>query len=167
MATRPIQLGHVHILVRNLERATKFYTEVVGLKLMGNIPRLTFLTANEQMHHEITLVEVGEDATGPDGARVGLDHLAWQMETFQDLKEAHRRLKELKIEILRIIDHHYAVGVYFPDPDGNENEFYYELPREQWYQGEDKDIFRGFQPFPWKLEEEGEVDSPRRAVSVT
>ena len=72
------------------------------------------------------------------------------MDTFEDLKELYKRLKEKDVQIEKVSDHGISLGVYFRDPDGNGNEVYYEIPREQWPTG-DK-IFRG--KFPMSLEEE-------------
>ncbi len=166
MSCKPMQLGHVNIYVRNARRAERFYTEVLGLTVTGRRPDVSFLAANEGLSHEIALAEIGEEAPGPDRGRVGLNHLAWQMHTFEDLKEVYHRLKERDIQIDRISDHNNSLGVYFFDPDGNRNEVYYELPRDQWPQGKGEDIFTGEEPFPWSLEDEVKADSPQRSVSL-
>ena len=58
--------------------------------------------------------------------------MAWQMESFEDLKALHRRLKDNDIEIVRIGNHGLSLGVYFCDPDENELEAYYERPKAEW-----------------------------------
>jgi len=40
-------------------------------------------------------VEVGENASGPEKGRVGLNHMAWMMESLEDLKELYHRFKEI------------------------------------------------------------------------
>ena len=93
MTVKPIQLSHVNMFVRNKERSEKFYADILGLTVMNRMPRITFMSANESTSHEIALVEIGEDAPGPERGRVGLNHMAWQMGTFEDLKEVYHRLK--------------------------------------------------------------------------
>ncbi len=86
-------------------------------------------------------------AAGPDNNRVGTNHNAWLMGSFDDLRQMYRRLKEKNVEVLRIRQNACSMGIYFADPDGNENEVYYETPdaryREGGWQGE----------YPEKLEE--------------
>lgn len=129
---KPKQLGHLVLRVRDLQRSEHFYTDVLGLKVTSRIPgRMTFLTAGEASH-ELALMSVGPNAPGPEEGRVGLYHFAWEMESFGDLKEMYQRLKEKKVRIGGIGDHGLSLGVYFFDPDGNEAEVFYELPKEQW-----------------------------------
>ncbi len=91
------------------------------------------------------------DAGGPDSSLVGQAHMAWQMESFEDLQELYSRLKDNDVRILRIGDHGISMGVYLLDPDDNEIEVYYELPKAQWQWPADKGLFGG--EFPRKLEE--------------
>ena len=167
MTVKPIQLSHVNMFVRNKDRSEKFYADILGLTVMNRMPRITFMSANESTSHEIALVEIGEDAPGPERGRVGLNHMAWQMGTFEDLKEVYRKLKANDVEISRISDHNMSYGVYFKDPDGNECEAYYELPKDQWPgPGDDGNIFQGKNPFPWSVEDDTPVDSPRLSVKL-
>jgi catechol-2,3-dioxygenase len=139
------------MFVRNKERSEKFYGDILGLTVMNRTYRATFMSANEDTSHEIALVEVGEDAPGPERGRVGLNHMAWQMGTFEDLKEVYRKLKSNDVEITRVSDHNLSIGVYFKDPDGNECEAYYELPKDQWERHPEKGLF-GTQ-YPRQLED--------------
>ena len=54
---------------------------------------------------------------------------------------------EKGINIEGIGDHGISLGVYFSDPDGNNIEVFYELPKEQW---PERDVFSG--KFPWRLD---------------
>ena len=49
-----------------------------------------------------------------------------------ELREFHRHLKECEARIVGMGDHGISKGVYFLDPDGNEIEVFYEIPRSQW-----------------------------------
>jgi catechol 2,3-dioxygenase len=98
-------------------------------------------------------MEVGEDAPGPQQRQVGLNHMAWRMESLDDLKAFYQRLKEKNIPIGHVSDHGISLGIYFHDPDGNGIEVYYELPRSEWYRQErlflHQDRPRGHFPGPW------------------
>jgi catechol 2,3-dioxygenase len=101
----------------------------------------------------VALMQVGDDAPGPMKRQVGLNHMAWMLESLDDLKLAYHRLKELGIKIEVVADHGISLGIYFRDPDGNGVEVSYELPREQWPR-EDAvfSVEKGRFPGPWDAE---------------
>jgi catechol 2,3-dioxygenase len=72
-------------------------------------------------------MQVGQDAPLQAAGQVGLNHMAWRMESLDDLKEFYQRLKEKGVQIARIVDHGISLGIYFRDPDGNGIEVYYEF----------------------------------------
>lgn len=154
MSYTPKYLGHVNIFVRNAERSHKWYADVLGLHTYDFTPgRAAFLSADLEQSHEVALIEVGDDAPGPQTGQVGLNHMAWMMESLEDLQEIYQRLMEKKIPIERVSDHGISIGIYFHDPDGNGVEVSYELPRSQWYRQEkiflSDDRPRGHFPGPW------------------
>ena len=151
MGFKPKYLGHANLFVRDVERSEKFYTEVLGLHVNERrLGRAVFMSADVEQSHELAVIQLGPGAPTPEEGRVGLNHIAWRMETFDDLKDVYRRLQEKKANIQRIGDHGISLGVYFLDPDGNGNEVYYELPRNQWPAGDT--LFTGH--FPMSLEDE-------------
>ena len=167
MSPKAIQLSHVNITVSDVKQAEEFYCDVLGLTVMfrrGNAA--SFLSANEACSHEIALMQARPDIPGPGepGRRLGLNHMAWQMATFEDLKEVHRKLKARNAEIVRIGDHNFSLGIYFRDPDGNENEVHYELPLEDFPR--DENGFSRDNPFPYQLEDDTPVESPVREISL-
>jgi catechol 2,3-dioxygenase len=143
---RPKQLGHANIRVRDLERSEKFYTEVLGLKVNHRRGNIAFLSVREHSH-ELAIRAMGSEASGPDETRIGTNHFAWQMETFDDLQAMYRHLQEKGVDIQRVRENAFSVGVYFNDPDGNGIEVYYE-DLELYRRG----VWEGGQ-FPRKLEE--------------
>ena len=153
---RPRQLGHLVLRVRDLDRSERFYTDVLDLDVTTKIPdAMVFMSAGEASH-ELALMSVGADAPGPEPDRVGLYHFAWEMESFEDLKRLYGELKEKGVPIAGIGNHGISLGVYFLDPDGNEMEAFYELPRNQW--PEEGNIFSG--EFPLGSPEEEPAARP-------
>jgi catechol-2,3-dioxygenase len=166
MGYKPKKLGHVNIFVRNAERARDWYVDLLGLHTYGFTPgRAAFLTSDLGNSHEVALIEVGENAPGPQGGQVGLNHMAWYMESLEDLKELYYRIKEKNIPIERVSDHGYAIGIYIHDPDGNGIEVSYEMPAGQWGHDESGYMIGGTQkgrmPGPW--DEEMAQDAAARA----
>ena len=124
----PRQLSHVALRVRNLDRAVEFYTQVVGLTLRGRRDSAAFLGIREDVSHELALFALPDAAADPDPERVGMYHLAWEMASFEELEQFHRRLLASGTRITGYSDR--QCNVMFLDPDGNELEAFWELPRE-------------------------------------
>ena len=119
MTYRPKHLGHVNLYVRNAERSRQWYEDVLGLHTYHFRPgRAAFMSADKDKSHEVALMEVGDDAPLQAKRQVGLNHLALQMESLDDLKDSYR-LKEKGVKFDHISDHGLSLGIYFRDPDGN------------------------------------------------
>jgi catechol 2,3-dioxygenase len=155
MSYTPKSLGHVNIYVRNAERSQKWYEEVLGLHTYDFVPgRAAFMSADKEISHEIALMEVGENALGPQSGQVGLNHMAWYMHSLDDLKELYQRLQDLNVTIDRVSDHGLSIGIYLKDPDGNGIEVSYEMPRSEWEREENLFMSggatqKGRLPGPW------------------
>ena len=147
---KPRQLGHIVLRVRDLDRSKQFYTDVLGLEVTAQREgQIVFMSAVSEASHELALMPVGPDAPGPEPDRVGLYHFAWQMDSFDDLKKLYEQMKQKGVRIGGVGDHGISLGVYFFDPDGNEIEAFYEMPKTEW--PAEGDIFSG--KFPQSLEE--------------
>jgi len=140
------EIGHVLLRVLDLERSKKFYSEVLGFRVLEEDPAHggTFMALPGQSHaidlFQVKDVEAAERQT--PGVR-GLGHIAFRVESEGALKDAYAALREHGVEITRTIDHVCQKSVYFNDPDGNTLEIYYELPEalEMFARGrEDRDV---------------------------
>jgi catechol 2,3-dioxygenase len=120
----PDRIGHVVLKVRDLKRSRQFYTEVLGLELMFEMPGMAFLASHRRDHHEMALMEVGPEAEPPKGPQVGLAHVAFRLGDEAELIKAYRELKEREVPICFTVHHGITKSVYFLDPDGNQLEVY-------------------------------------------
>jgi len=120
------RIAHVVIKVRNLERSRNFYTEVLGMDVMMEVPAIpgVFLANNRRDHHEIALFEVGPEAEGLRAKQIGLSHIAFRLRNEEELRAAYSELKEKHVPISFTVDHGVTKSVYFRDPDGHELEVY-------------------------------------------
>ncbi|MBV8454462.1 MAG: VOC family protein [Deltaproteobacteria bacterium] len=120
------RIGHVVLKVRNLEHSRAFYTEVLGMDVMMEIPAIpaVFLANNRRDHHEIALFEVGAEAEGLRTKQIGLAHVAFRLRNEQDLRAAYNEFKEKHVPISFTVDHGVTKSIYFRDPDGHELEVY-------------------------------------------
>ena len=161
MAIRLSRIGHVALRVRDLQRAKKFYTEVMGFKVAEEDPEHgndVFMSLGHDDHndgHTFDLVQVEDPQTAsppPDRNGVGYAHIAIKVDTHDNLKEAHAHLVSHRVTVDRMIEHTNQRSIYFADPDGNRLEIYYEYPtaRELFRRGRgDRDfIFTFDDPVP-------------------
>ena len=133
MTKRPMYLQHVNVYVRNVERSKKWYEDLLGLHVYEYRPGwAAFLTADKEQSHEVALMQLGEDAPLQSKRQVGLNHMAWRLESLDDLKEFYKKIKAEGQPIDRIADHGISLGIYLRDPDGNGVEVFYEMPRAEW-----------------------------------
>ena len=161
-----MKLGHVNLYVRNAEASHEFYTRILGLHTYHVAPgRAVFLSADKEMSHEVALMTVGPDAPLQQKGQVGLNHMAWMVDSLDELAAMYRRLKDNNVPLDHISDHGLSLGIYFRDPDGNGLEVSYELPREKWPRQDQvfaPDVVNlGLFPGPW--EDDPKYGGRRRA----
>jgi catechol 2,3-dioxygenase len=137
MSPNPIDpqvcIGHVHLKVADLERALKFYCDVLGFELQQRLgSQAAFLSAGGY-HHHIGL-NTWESAGGspPPRGSTGLYHLAILFPTRTLLADALRRVLTAGIELDGASDHGVSQALYLRDPDDNGVELYWDRPRDQW-----------------------------------
>ena len=84
-------------------------------------------------HHCLVLFGLRRPSSPASGVPVGLHHLAFEVDSFDDLVAAHRaiRAREPSIEA-RIGGPGWQVRVYLHDPDGNQVELYWDMDRIGW-----------------------------------
>lgn len=133
MSLSPVRLNHAVLFVADLARAERFYTEVLGMEVIAREPRAdaAFLRLPRSgNHHDLGLFGIGT-AAGPRRPGIGLYHLAWQVDTIDELAAAREVL--LRAGALRGESSHGATkSLYGADPDGNEFEVMWMLPRAEW-----------------------------------
>ncbi len=128
------RLNHAVLYVKNAQRAADFYRDVLGFETVEALgDRAFFLRANgSDNHHDLGLFGIGEEAPPPGhGDRVGLYHLAWEVAELTDLAEARRALGDAGA-LTGESDHGNSLSIYCADPDGNEFEVFWMVPREEW-----------------------------------
>ena len=115
--------GHIGLNVSDLARSKRFYQDVFGFDLAVESTdggrAFAFLTQNDAV--VLTLWQQSDESFAANKA--GLHHLAFQVDSIEQVKEMEQRLRQIGAVI------HYggvtahaegadAAGVYFDDPDG-------------------------------------------------
>ena len=122
------KVGHVVLQVADLERATEFYTQVLGFKVSDIYPEemmaggMVFLRCNTD-HHCLALVGQGDGKN----AHRELHHLAFEVPTLAEVLRARDRLKQFgaKIDFEGRRRAGCQIAVEFRDPDNNSLEIYW------------------------------------------
>ena len=138
MTIQPVRLNHAVLFVSDLDRSVAFYTEAFGMEVMAREPRAdaAFLRLPRSgNHHDLGLFGVGAQPRRPRGA-LGLYHRAWQLDTIDELVEMRQTLLELGA-LGGESSHGATKSLYGQDPDGNEFEVMWMLPRADWGAYED------------------------------
>lgn len=125
-----LQWSHAVLNVRDLDSMLNFYTGVLGFTVSDrgplgpNAPEIVFMSNDPGEHHQVAMVPMrdGETAGNP------LNHLAFRVESFDDVKTLHDQLTALDgMEILPL-SHGNTLSLYFNDPEGNGLEVFWDTP---------------------------------------
>ena len=119
---RRARLAHFVLRVRDLGRAVEWYEEMVGMEIVHRGEKLAFLTLDEE-HHRLALAETpvpGEVAPGAPG----LDHVAFTLDSLDDLLSTYLRLRTKGLTPYLPINHGPTTSLYYHDPEGNGVEFF-------------------------------------------
>jgi catechol 2,3-dioxygenase len=129
------ELGHAVLYVRDLERSRHFYRDVLGFPEIGGAMPGAAAFGSGRTHHELLLIEVGDDAQPvPHGRHVGLYHLGFKIGTTDDeLRAALQELQAADVTVVGASDHTVTHSLYIHDPDGNELELYIDVQPEVWH----------------------------------
>ena len=126
-----VRLNHAVLYVSDLQRSKTFWTSALEMDIVSEAPGGVFLKlSNGSNDHDLGLFQVG--ATGQTvGRPPGLYHLAWQVDTIDQLIESRQTLEELGA-LVGQSSHGTTKSLYAKDPDGIEFEIMWMLPRSEW-----------------------------------
>lgn len=124
------KIGHVVLMVQDLEKSVKFYTEVLGFRVSDVYPpsmvpgRMVFMRcAND--HHGVALVG---GATAPGNSNE-LNHMAFEVATIDEVFRARDHLEKHNVKISYQGRRRAGcqIAVEFFDPDNHMLEIYYAI----------------------------------------
>jgi catechol-2,3-dioxygenase len=129
------RLNHAVLWVRDASASAKFYSDVLGFETVANMgDQAVFLRADGSTNdHDLGLFSVG-NRPRPPAHSPGLYHLAWQVNTIEDLAVLRQKLTTAGA-LLGESDHGVSKSLYASDPDGIEFEVMWAVPKENWPSG--------------------------------
>ena len=133
MTVQAVRLNHAVLYVADLERSIAFYHRAFDMQVAAREPRANaaFLRLPRSgNHHDLGLFGVGAQPPRPPGS-LGLYHLAWQVDTIEELEQARLTLANLDAYTGES-SHGATKSIYAHDPDGNEFEVMWMLPKQSW-----------------------------------
>ena len=123
--------SHMGFYVRDIERMTRFYREVLGFcetdrGQLGAVA-LVFLSRDPAEHHQIVLAS-GRPADLPFNV---INQISLRVPDLATLRTVRQRVQaEPEVSDLLCATHGNAVSIYFRDPEGNRLEVFMDMP---WY----------------------------------
>lgn len=127
------RIGHVHLTVSDLDRALRFYRDVLGFEVTSSYGKdAVFLSAGGYHHHIGLNTWAGPGARPPGPGTTGLYHFAILYPDRPALAVAVRRVLEHGIPLEGASDHGVSEAIYLRDPDGNGVELYRDRPEAEW-----------------------------------
>ncbi|MDQ1706339.1 MAG: hypothetical protein QOF18_2705 [Frankiaceae bacterium] len=131
------RLNHAVLYVRDLAQTVAFYTDVLGFERLDEMTPKGFTGAaflrapGSTNDHDLGLFEIGPQA-GPSLAgrqTVGLYHLAWEVDTLDELEATAERLSKAGA-LVGASDHGTTKSLYAKDPNGIEFEVVWLIPAD-------------------------------------
>jgi catechol-2,3-dioxygenase len=126
-------MNHAVLYVRDVARSSAFYQDLLGFRVKMSIPgQAAFLQAPDSTNdHDIGLFQIGAGAGSSQAGRstVGLYHLAWEVDTLDELARLRRLLADAG-SLVGASDHGTTKALYCHDPDGLEFEVSWLVPAD-------------------------------------
>ena len=94
-------IGHVHLHVRNLAKAMKFYHEILGMNFTAAYPGAYFFAAGKYHHHIATNIWLGTSIQPSSSEHVGLNHFGIELPNKEQYEKMAEQTRQYKIETLQ------------------------------------------------------------------
>jgi len=126
------RLNHAVLYVRDVSVSAAFYAQTLGFRPVMEMPGAAFLQAGGSTNdHDLGLFQLGPEAgaSTAGATTVGLYHLAWEVDTLDELQSVRERL-DATGALVGATDHGTTKALYAQDPDGIEFEVSWLVPAD-------------------------------------
>ena len=128
----PVQgLHHTAYRCRDAEETRQFYEDVLGLPLVHVIKADSVPSTGENHPYVhlffefqdgscIAFFDLGDDQAAVPSSNTPkwVTHIAFRVDSLDELERAKTRLQAAGVDVLGAIDHHFVKSIYFFDPNG-------------------------------------------------
>ncbi|NTF52789.1 VOC family protein [Agrobacterium rhizogenes] len=125
----PIRIGSITLAVRDLDRATRFYRDVVGLEQIIQDGRTLHFGLENRV---LISLQHDPEAAINSSRSAGLYHVAFLLPSRSDLSAWLRHALRLGVRLDGASDHLVSEAIYMLDPEGNGVEIYADRPSSSW-----------------------------------
>ncbi len=128
LETTPLAVTHVTLVVQDLDRVTRFYQDIIGLRVLSTNDTCVTLGTDKAF---LTLCQNAE-ARRADPRDPGLFHTAFLLPDRLSLSSWLAHAIAARVTPYGASDHNVSEAVYLDDPEGNGIEIYVDRPLSQW-----------------------------------
>jgi catechol 2,3-dioxygenase len=117
-----IRLGRAEIKVLDLKESVDYYTNVIGLDVVGESDGRVYLKAWDEFDHHSVILHESDSA--------GLEHLAFKVETADDMAKFEKKIEQFGLNLKRVSKGtRLAEGeaIRFELPTGHQMELYKDI----------------------------------------
>jgi catechol 2,3-dioxygenase len=126
-------IGHVHLKVSDLDRAERFYVDLLGFHVTARYGTDAVFLAAGDNHHDLALnTWESKGGSPPSPGTTGLFHVAIRVPTRRNLAEMLVFLRDAGVALTGASDHLVSEALYLKDPDGNGIEIYADRDPSEW-----------------------------------
>jgi catechol-2,3-dioxygenase len=126
------RIDHAVYWVRDVEVSKNFYMRMLGLENVVSDNGMCLLRApDSEQHHDLGLFQAGTNASRTARGAIGLYHIAWKVKYIEDIAAAFYAFQREHV-LTGASSHGATKSVYGVDPDGNELEITFTIPRADW-----------------------------------
>jgi len=126
MPPKIARLGHIAFETPDLESSTEFFTDVIGFEEVERTDDSVYLRAVDEFYHHSFVLQAGDEA--------GVDHVAWQTWTGEDLEALADELASEGYDLTHVEAGEEAgqgEAYRFSTPSGHRFEIYHEMEKPQ------------------------------------
>ncbi|UTH13497.1 VOC family protein [Macrococcus equipercicus] len=125
--TTDTHMGAVHLNVNFMDNSIRFYTDIIGLKVIERNSQYTMLGTGEQ-----PLLYLYETTSPRKARQAGLYHMAFLVPSRTELGNVFQHLINTGYPLSGASDHFVSEAIYLQDPEGNGIEIYRDVPSMEW-----------------------------------